>query len=136
MLIVVGYACLGLLVGTLVGLTSSAITTTILASIFTLAGGSIIPLLGRPDTERRTLGAILSGFAFFCLLGVLGGIYLKVNRKLDLPSATGNVVYLQKLDLTTLNRINVQYRNKDITAEQAYGQLWDEIQRESSQGEK
>ena len=131
MMIVVGYACLGLLVGMLTGLTSSPITTTILASIFTLAGGSIATLLGKSDTERKIFGASLSGFALLCLLGVLSGVYLKVNKKLSLTheSSAADVIYLKKLDLSEMDRINVQYRNGELAPQDAYRRLWEEIQK-------
>jgi hypothetical protein len=129
--IVVGYACLGLLVGMLTGLTSSPITTTVVASIFTLAGGSIAPFIGKPNAERKILGASLSGFAILCLLGVLSGVYLKVNKKLSLTpeAAAADVPYLKKLDLSEIDRINVQYRNGELAPQEAYSRLWDQVQK-------
>jgi hypothetical protein len=129
-MIIVGFSCLGLLVGVLTGLTSSPVTTTILASVFTLAGGSLVPLLSKSDAERKLLGSLLSGFAFFCLLGVLTGIYLKANRSLTRSGANPaeEIVYLKSTQMNAMNTVNLHYRNKEISADEAYRQLWELVQ--------
>jgi hypothetical protein len=137
--IVIGYACLGLLVGLLTGLTSSPVTTTILASIFTLAGGSIVPVLAKSESDRRILGSVLASFALLCLAGVLTGVYIKVNELLtdDSPptaqtiasrSPERAVTYLKGVDLDEFDAINVAFRNRDIDANQAYTRLWERIE--------
>jgi hypothetical protein len=128
---VIGYVSLGLLVGILTGLTSSSIATTILASIFTLAGGSIAHLLQKSDAQRKLIGSVLTGFALSCLLGVFVGIYAKVNRILDVaPSASiEHVDYLKAVDLKEVNEINVRYKGGDLKADEAYERLWNAIHR-------
>jgi hypothetical protein len=79
-MIVLGYASLGLLVGVLTGLTSSPIATTVLAAIFTLAGGSILSLAKNSDVERRLIGSVIAAFALVCLAGVLAGILLHADK--------------------------------------------------------
>jgi hypothetical protein len=131
-MIILGFACLGLLVGVLTGLTSSPITTTILASVFALGGGSLVPLVSKSEAERKLLGALLSGFALFCLLGVFAGIYIKVNKTLTLRSSEGaseEVVYLKSAQITEMNLLNLRYRNKEIPADEAYQQLWTLVQK-------
>jgi hypothetical protein len=127
-MIVIGYACLGLLVGMLTGLTSSPIAATVLAAIFTLAGGSILPLTRNSDTERKLVGSLLTGFALLCLVGVLVGIYVKTNETLGTPGASAGGAYLKTGDLTKANAINTKYKNGDIDPKEAYRQLWELVQ--------
>ena len=129
-MIVVGFSCLGLLVGVLTGLTSSPIATTILAAVFTLAGGSLVPLLGRSQEERKLFGSLLSGFALFCLLGVLSGIFIKANRILTRPgvNAAEETVYLKSAQVSAMDTVNMHYRNREISADEAYRQLWTLVQ--------
>lgn len=125
-----GYGCLGLLVGILAGLTSSTITSTVLASLFTLAGGSIAPVLKYSDVQRRIVGAALGAFCLCCLLGIFGGIGVKVNRTLDLSgSVDKSTPYLKAVSAAEINRINMQYKNREISADAAYSQLWEAIHR-------
>jgi hypothetical protein len=126
-MLVFGYGCLGMLVGLLVGLTSSPITTTILAALFTLAGGSVAPILKNSEAQRSVIGSVLAAFCLCCLVGVASGITVKVNRFLDLQPVASNETYLKSATISDLNRINVQYRHGELMADQAYEQLWNAI---------
>lgn len=135
-MVAVGYAMLGLLVGVLAGLSSSPVAAAVLASLFAFAGGSAAHLIGRKPSERRLVGVVITCFAGACLLGLLGGIALKVNRLLTVnktaatSTATNSdpeTVYLRTGFISKIDAIHVKYVNKDISAEEAYRELRAEI---------
>ena len=145
-----GYLCLGLLVGVLAGLSSSPIAATLLAALFTFAGGSAAHMIGQKPADRRLIGTILSSFTAACLLGLCGGIVIKENRLFTsstrlaqmlvlehklagTPAATAKsevqpatalfTPYLKTGQIDAIRDIHVKYVNRELTPDQAYNQL-------------
>lgn len=166
-MLVLGYCGLGLLIGFLVGMTSSPVANTLIATIFTFAGGSITYLLEKASnfesgeneqSDEKSLkktpnliGAILFSFSMACFVGVLAGITIKENRLLSnldrikqLQEFEQNINeqssenfqfqdYLKNQDLEQIFLVNQQYRNKDISAEEAYEELFKAVMSEESE---
>jgi hypothetical protein len=143
-MLLAAYVCLGLAVGVLTGVASSPIANTVLASIFSFAGGTAAAVLALNKIDRRIVSIVLSGFSIGCLCGVLLGIAVKENRLLtDLPRVAAIrkletlpgdqklaplADYLKGNTLTRLQAINTQYRNNDLRCSAAYDQLWAAVQ--------
>jgi hypothetical protein len=85
------YGFLGLLVGVISGLTDSAISLTLFATLFTFVGGTAAYFLQMKPSERKLVSSVILSFSLCCLIGLLSGIYIKVNRVLDRPSAVTTV---------------------------------------------
>jgi hypothetical protein len=79
-----GFAAFGILVGTIAGLSSAELTTTLLGLLFALIGGSIAALLGKLDMEgRRLAGIALLAFSIPALVGLYSGLYVRINDLLN-----------------------------------------------------
>lgn len=78
--VAVGFASLGLLVGSVAGLSSAALTLPLFGFLFALAGGSVIAFMG--NVPRPLVGLAGVALASFCLTAVIAlylGLYIKVN---------------------------------------------------------
>jgi len=85
----VGFAAFGLLVGTTAGLSTAAITTTLLGLLFALIGGSIGVLLGKLDSDgRKFAGVAMLTFSITAVFGLYSGIYIRVNDRLRVVPST------------------------------------------------
>lgn len=129
LIIALAYACLGLLVGVISGLTDSSISLTLFATLFTFTGGTAAYFLQMRPSERKLVSIIVLFFSISCLGGLLSGIYIKVNRVLDRSPVAINTVYLKAGVIDNLNAINSKYRRNQISAQDAYEQTWAEIEK-------
>jgi hypothetical protein len=87
-----GFAALGLLVGSIAGLSSAQLTTTLLGLLFALIGGSIIAFIEKLDNDsRRAAGLSLLAFAPTAMLGLYLGIFVRVNDFLRMQPAEATV---------------------------------------------
>jgi hypothetical protein len=81
--LLLGFSFFGLLIGIITGITSAEITNTIITVLFAFIGGKIfIESVDKNVAIQARIGAILIGFSIFCIIGILAGIYLKVNQTL------------------------------------------------------
>jgi hypothetical protein len=76
-----GYGALGLLIGTLTGLSSSPIANALLAGLLAFAGGGLGFLVEKLNDRQKAAisGGVLSAFSISCLVGLLAGIAIKAN---------------------------------------------------------
>ena len=75
MWICLGMGSIGLLVGSLVGMSSDHLSRVLLGLLFGLIGGSIAASLRKiPVSDRRLAGAALFALSLGCLIGVYSGI--------------------------------------------------------------
>lgn len=82
------FSALGLLIGSLAGLTVSPVVVTLIAALFTFVGGSAAAFFGKLDVIQLRLASIgVLSLSVFMLLGLVGGIFVKANRLLTLDPA-------------------------------------------------
>ncbi len=75
-----GFVSLGLLVGSIAGLSTSELTTTLLALLFAMVGGSVIAFIkGLDDDSRRAAGLALAAFSIAATVGVYAGLTVRLN---------------------------------------------------------
>lgn len=99
-----GFAGFGALVGTTVGLSSAAITMTLLGLLFAMIGGSIGVLLGKLDTEgRQFAGVALLTFSVCAILGLYSGIYVRINDLLRVPPSGQTAISGPTTEITTVS---------------------------------
>lgn len=83
MYVIIGFALFGVLLGFVVGISSATITEALVVALFSfIAGKLFIDIEQKEKKIQKTIGLILSFFSFFCLAGILTGIYVKVNESL------------------------------------------------------
>jgi mannitol-specific phosphotransferase system IIBC component len=81
MFVVLGFTSLGLLVGSIAGLSSADLTLTLFGLVFAFAGGSVIAFMGKMPKPSIVLASI--ALASFCLAAVMAlyvGLFMKVNE--------------------------------------------------------
>jgi hypothetical protein len=87
-----GFAALGFLVGSVAGLSSAQLTTTLLGLLFALIGGSVIAFIQTlDDGSRRAAGVSLLAFAPTAMLGLYLGIFVRINDFLRIQPAEATV---------------------------------------------
>lgn len=130
------FAMLGLLIGTLVGLTSESVVQTLLGLLFALMGGSVIALLGKLSPEdRKTASQAIASLSIACLIGIYSGIIVNQYRLLSprvdsnkpkVPSTVeiSKETYIRSATIDKANAIDIRYHKKLITAEQAYEEMY------------
>lgn len=123
------YCALGLLVGFIAGITSSDISMTLMAALFTFVGGTGAYLLQVKPGDRKLMGTIIFCFSIFCLIGLVSGVTVKVNRLFDSAVGANQVVYLKSANFSDLDLINLKYAQGLISPDDAYKQTWAEIQK-------
>ncbi|MEM7472929.1 MAG: hypothetical protein AAF340_16395 [Pseudomonadota bacterium] len=75
-----GFLGLGLLVGTIAGLSTAALTVTLLTLLFSLFGGSLVVFINKLDSDQRTLaGAGLAVFSLSCTIALYASLTVRLN---------------------------------------------------------
>jgi len=142
--IILAFVCLGFLIGNLVGMTSESTIAVLIPLLFTFAGGSAIAFLPKLDDATRKLaaGAVIA-LSLSCLSGVYCGIFVSERQLLSPPNIRKAALttvtprdwrkYLKANDLSELNAIDQQFRNHELTPEQAYQQLYEWVKQGGEQ---
>ena len=133
-----GFAAFGALVGTTVGLSSAAVTMTLLGLLFALIGGSFGVFLGKLDTEGKQFAGVgLLTFSVCAILGIYGGIYVRINDLLRItppdqaemngPTTEITTVsdYLKGLDVSLVDFVKLEVCSGRMTVPEACA-LFDE----------
>ena len=132
------FAMLGLLIGTLVGLTSESVVQTLIGLLFALMGGSVIAFLGKMSSEdRKAASQAIASLSIACLIGIYSGIivtqYRLLSPRLDSnkPTVTARAEisketykYLRSAKTDKANAIDIRYKQHLITLEQAYEEMY------------
>ncbi len=77
--IILSFSAFGILLGSIVGLTEGEIAKYFLVILITLLGGLFSYFIFKNDKKIETLSYALLSFSLCCLIGLFGGIFLKVN---------------------------------------------------------
>jgi len=141
------FAMLGLLIGTLVGLTSESVVQSLLGLLFAFMGGSVIALLGKLTAEdRKAASQAIAALSVACLIGIYSGIVVTQHRLLSPRIAKTQAeeapkraeitaeTYLRSSMVDKANAIDIMYKNKRITAEKAYEELYAVASKSSGEG--
>ena len=81
--VVFGFASLGLLIGSIAGLSSADLTITLFGLLFAFAGGSIIAFMGKIPKSSIGLASIaLTSFCLAAIISLYVGLFIKVNETL------------------------------------------------------
>ena len=120
-----GFAAFGALIGTIAGLSSAQLTTMLLGLLFAMIGGSLGVLLGKLDTVgRKFTGIALLTFSVCAILGLYGGIYVRINNLLLVtpPAQTETktaVNYLQGLNVKLVEYLELEVSRGNMTLPEA-----------------
>lgn len=133
------YSIFGLLIGNLVGLTSDKVTNSLISLVFTFAGSTALILSQKmKDDIKIQINKAISYFALFCIIGVYTGIIvseyqlltpeeIKKIRQENKEVSRASNTYLQGIPVETINLIDIQVQNKELTYEQGYEKLYNII---------
>jgi hypothetical protein len=145
--IVIAFACLGFLIGNLVGLSSGSTLTVLIPLLFTFAGGSAVAFLPKLDVDtRRLAAAAVIALSLSCLAGVYSGIFVSERQLLSPPNIRSAVSaayttkadrehlkYLMTQEVTEADVIDQKLRRNELSAEQAYEQLYELVKKGAAQ---
>lgn len=128
--LVLAFASLGFLIGSLVGMTKDSVVSTLIPLLFTFGGGSAIAFMQKltAQAQKKASFAILF-LSLFCLLGVFSGIYISeqqlFTQEKDKHVATtrDDRFYLRNSTISIVNNIDAHYMKGTYSAEQAYDSL-------------
>ncbi len=137
LLLASGFLFLGGVVGTLLAMSAQSLVQAVIAGLFALFGGSILALLEKLPEEGQGKAALsLLAISVGTLLGVYSGLYVNERQlltpenlrlsKAKLPAgATPTAVprYLRENFQDARTSIDMKYRNKFLSAEDAYDSL-------------
>ena len=122
------FAALGLLLGTLAGLSTTPVVITLIGALFAFVGGSAAAFFGKLDAARLRLASLgVLAMSVCMLIGLVGGITVRANRLLTLEpaertealkSARGEI-YLRSLSRSALADLRAQLIAEKITLEEA-----------------
>jgi hypothetical protein len=144
MIVLLAFACLGFLIGNLVGLSSENTVAIIIPLLFTFGGGSAIAFLHKLDVGSRRMAATsVIALSLSCLLGVYSGIIVCEHQLLT-PKANRTSILAERptvdsrklvkdLNVSAVQAINIKYRTGDLSAEDAYNQLYELVSSGSKQ---
>jgi hypothetical protein len=144
--IVIAFVCLGFLIGNLVGFSSSSSLAVLIPLLFTFAGGSAVGFLPKleVDTRRLAAGAVIA-LSLACLAGVYFGIFVSERQLLSPPNVRAvastsqttrperTYFYLRAEELKEVDVIDQKFRSNELTAEQAYEQLYESVKKGGTQ---
>jgi len=141
MWICLGMASVGLLVGSLVGMSNDHLSRILLGFLFAFIGGSITALLYKlPKEERKLAGSALFSLSLSCLVGVYSGIIV-TQYKLLTPGehrvwTEGKTGYLDGLDQNSLKVILDTYKAGGYDLNQTIERINELPQKQSDRGER
>jgi hypothetical protein len=102
------FAALGLLIGSIAGLTSAAITTSLLSALFAFVGGSVLAFLPKFNNEdRRVASSAIAGLSMAATIGLYGSLYVREHRVLSSSDGGAGGGYLRSQE-TGLNQFLIQ----------------------------
>jgi hypothetical protein len=90
MWLALGFGAMGLLVGSLVGLTAEAVVMPLIGLLFAFIGTSILAMLHKLSADdRKAAGMAILALSIFCLVGVYSGILATEHQILTPISKRG-----------------------------------------------
>ena len=112
------FACLGFVIGNLVGLSAESTLSVVLPLLFAFGGGSAVAFLHKlPPSERRLAAAAVVTLSLSCLIGVYTGIVVSEHQLLspsiddsDDRTAVADRKYLRRIDIEEVQRIDQAYK--------------------------
>jgi hypothetical protein len=82
--IVVAFACLGFLIGNLVGLSAESALSVVVPLLFAFGGGSAVAFLHKLElSDRRLAAAAVVALSLSCLIGAYTGILVSEHQALS-----------------------------------------------------
>jgi hypothetical protein len=147
MWLVLAFSALGLLIGNLVGLSTTPIVASLLGLLFAFAGGSVIAFLHKlTPPDRTAAGQALLALSVGSLIGLYAGIAVSEYRLLSpahrrvaappnagtgttraerAPDALfGSSGYVRNEIARKADEIDARYQNGELTAEAAFRELY------------
>ena len=127
------FACLGFLIGNLIGLSAESTLSVVIPLLFSFGGGSAVAFLHKLTPEERKLGAAaVVALSLSCLIGAYTGIMTSEYRLLS-PETNGKVEtrsieenkYLRTVSFSKVQLIDQRYKvDSAFSAEEAYEKLY------------
>ena len=141
--LVAGFLFMGLLVGNLVGMSATSVTTSILGLLFAFAGGTAVAFLQKLSAEQiKIAGKAILVLSLSCLVGLYAGILVTEHQLLTPPERAATRVsvvdskYLRAELVDPASRIEIDLKQKRITPEEAVELLQDLIDEIAQSTEK
>lgn len=99
--VVIGFSSLGLLIGSIAGLSSAELTLPLFGFLFAFAGGSVIAFMGKiPKSILGLSGIALASFCMAAVIALYAGLFIKVNEILFL-NPKGTIAAMHQSSSTT-----------------------------------
>jgi hypothetical protein len=126
------FVLLGLLIGTLVGLSASSLATGLIGLLFAFGGGSAVAFAQVKSTKlQRTTSVAIITLSLGCLAGLYSAVYVSEHQVLSPSPARAardtlpleERKYIRDAILTPANAIDQLYSQDLISADSAYAQL-------------
>lgn len=119
--LVLGITSLGILVGTICGLSSAAVTLPLMAALFSLAGGGLTSFISglKESGARKLAGKLLAAFCVSCAVFLLLGIWAREHRWLagDTTNERGeSTAVLKSSEASTLQLVTSLCANGQFNA--------------------
>lgn len=138
----IAFVSLGFLVGNIAGMSASPVAATVIASVFTLAGGSALALFQKlQEADIKRASQSIAAFSVSCLFGLYVGILVTeyqllspTNQQSETQSATADTRWDKKYVRTSeINNIDLEYlrereaaktvEERAVAATKAYAKL-------------
>ncbi len=128
---VFAFACLGFLIGNLLGLSAESALSVVLPLLFAFGGGFIAFLHKLEPADRRLAAGAVAALALSCLLGAYVGIAASEYQLLtpgtdraESRAAVAERKYLRTVDFDDVQTIDQRYKTNELTADRAYEELY------------
>ena len=133
--VVIGFTSLGLLIGSIAGLSSAKLTLPLFGFLFAFAGGSVIAFIGKiPKSSIGLAGIALTSFCLAAVLALYVGIFIKVNEILFInPKQIISEGYESSTTTPPKNTV-AQQVYRDLLRAEAGQKLEDYLQEEVASG--
>ena len=152
MWLTLGFAGMGILIGSLVGMTSEKVVTPVIGLLFSFVGASILTTLHKLNPhDRLVAGKAIFALSLFCLVGVYSGVlvteYRLLSPKIQGVSASSakpektsdssapDNKYLRSATIDKANAIDLLKAQGRLSPDEAYAQMY-QLARESTSPDK
>lgn len=129
-MVFLAFACLGFLVGNLIGLSAESTLGVVMPLLFAFGGGSALAFLHQiSEANRRTAAKAVVSLTLACLVGTYAGIVVSERQWLtpvELRSTGGSIEdrkVLRSLAIAEVDLIDTRYKLGEISAADAYERL-------------
>ena len=131
-MVIFAFACLGFLIGNLIGLSAESTLSVVLPLLFAFGSGSAVAFLHKLNINDRKLAAsAVAALSISCLIGTYTGVIVSEYQLLtphkDIKENSSAIVdrkYLRSFDINYVETIDQSYKSGVYTVEEAYEEIY------------